>query len=145
MAYTSKNEHAVSEVVSVILLIAVTVILAAIIAAFVFSFIGGLQKGNIAAATISRVNGSYVSVTFAGGQGTGSVTVINWTINGAAPATYINGTSVTPGMQDHPSNNGILNIGSVALLAASSPGKDRVIGVSVYSDGSKQVILDTTI
>jgi archaeal type IV pilus assembly protein PilA len=145
MAYTSKNEHAVSEVVSVILLIAVTVILAAVIAAFVFSMVGNLQKGNVAAATISRVNGSFVSVTFAGGQGTGSVAMINWTVNGAAPVTYINGTSVTPGMQNQPSTGGILNVGSFALLAASSPGKDRVVGVAAYSDGSQQVILDTTI
>jgi archaeal type IV pilus assembly protein PilA len=145
MAIHKKNEHAVSEVVSVILLIAVTVILAALIAAFVFSFIGGLQKGNIAAATISRVNGSYVSVTFAGGQVTGSVAMINWTVNGAAPTTYIGGTSVTAGMQDHPSNNGILNIGSVALIAAPNPGKDHIVGAAAYSDGAIQIILDTTI
>jgi archaeal type IV pilus assembly protein PilA len=145
MAYTSKNEHAVSEVVSVILLIAVTVILAALIATFVFSFIGGLQKGNVAAATISRVNGSYVSVTFVGKQGSGSVAVINWTVNGAAPLTYINGTSVTPGMQNQPSTGGILNVGSVALLAANSTGTDHMIGVAVYTDGSQQVILDKTL
>ncbi|MEN6443389.1 MAG: type IV pilin N-terminal domain-containing protein [Methanoregula sp.] len=145
MAFHKKDEHAVSEVVSIILLVAVTIILAAVIAAFVFSMAGNLERGNIAAATISRVNGSYVSVTFAGGQGTGSVAMINWTVNGAAPATYINGAIATPGMQDHPSDNGFLNIGSVALLAAHGPGTDHVVGAAVYSDGSIQIILDKTI
>ena len=56
MEYKGKNEEAVSEVVSVILLVAITVILAAVIAAFMFGMVGNLQKGKIVGATISRVN-----------------------------------------------------------------------------------------
>jgi archaeal type IV pilus assembly protein PilA len=145
MAYTGKNEDAVSEVVSVILLVAVTVILAAVIAAFVMGMVGNLQKGKVVGATISRVNGSYVTVTFIGGQSAGSVLGINWTVNGAAPATTIGGTSVTAGIQDHPASGGILSVGANAVLAASNSGKDRVIGVAVFSDGSKLVILDKTL
>ena len=89
MTVYRKKEAGISEVISVILLVAVTVILAAIIAAFVFGMVGNLQKGKVVAATISRVNGSDVSVTFAGGQSAGSVVGINWTVNGVAPATYI--------------------------------------------------------
>jgi len=140
-----KNEKAISEVISVILLVAVTVILAAIITAFVFGMVGNLQKGKVAMATISRVNGSDVSVTFVGGQSAGSVVGINWTVNGVAPVTYIGGTLATNGMQDHPASGGILNIGANAMLTASNSGKDRVIGVAVFSDGSKLVILDKTI
>jgi len=145
MAYTNNNDDAISEVISVILLVAVTVILAAIIAAFVFGLVGNLSKGKVVAATISRVNGSDVSVTFAGGQNAGSVVGINWTVNGAAPATTIGGTSVTAGLQDRPASGGILNVGANAVLSASNSGKDRVIGVAVFSDGSKLVILDKTI
>jgi flagellin-like protein len=140
-----KNEEAVSEVVSVILLVAITVILAAVIAAFMFGMVGNLQKGKIVGATISRVNNSYVTVTFIGGQNAGSVLGINWTVNGAAPATYIGGTSVTAGIQDHPASGGILSVGANALLSATNSGKDRVIGVAVFSDGSKLVILDKTL
>jgi archaeal type IV pilus assembly protein PilA len=121
------------------------VILAAIIAAFVMGMAGNLSKGKVAMSTISRVNGSSVSVTFAGGQNAGSVVGINWTVNGAAPATTIGGTVVSPGIQDHPASGGILSVGANALLSASNPGKDRVIGVAVFSDGSKLVILDKTL
>lgn len=145
MAHKNKNEDALSEVISVILLIAVSVILAAVIASFAFGMAGNMQKGKIVAATISRVSGSSVSVMFAGGQNAGSVTAINWTVNGAAPATTINGTIVTPGLQDRPTTGGILNVGAKAVLAASNSGKDRVIGVAVFSDGSKLVILDKTL
>jgi flagellin-like protein len=145
MVYKSNNEEAISEVISVILLVAVTVILAAIIAAFAFGLVGNLQKGKVAMSTISRVNGSFVSVTFVGGQNAGSVVAINWTVNGVAPVTYIGGTLATSGLQDRPASGGILNVGANALLAASNSGKDRVIGVAVFSDGSKLVILDKTI
>ena len=67
------------------------------------------------------------------------------TVNSAAPATYIGGTSVTAGIQDHPASGGTLSVGANALLAASNSGKDRVIGVAVFSDGSRLVILDKTI
>ena len=103
MVFPRNHEKAVSEVVSVIILVAVTVILAAIIGAFVFGRVGNLQKGKVVAATISRVNGSYVSVTFDGGQNAGSVVGINWTVNGAVPASiYIGGVLSASGIQDHP-------------------------------------------
>ena len=145
MVYHKKNERAISEVVSVILIIAVTVILAAIIMAYVMGMAGNLQKGKIVAATITRVNGSLVSVTFVGGQNAGSVVGINWTVNGVAPAATISGVAATAGVQDHPSSGGILSIGANAILTATNPGKDRVIGVAAFTDGSKQIILDKTI
>jgi len=145
MAVNRKNDRAISEVMSVILLVAVTVILAAIIAAYVMGMAGNLQKGKIVAATISRVNGSLVSVTFVGGQNAGSVVGINWTVNGVAPATTIGGTSVMAGLQDRPASGGILKVGANAVLSASNSGKDRVIGVAIFTDGSKLVILDKTL
>jgi len=100
----------------------------------VFGLVGNIHGGKIVASTITRANGSYVSVTFAGGQNAGSVTGINWTVNGAAP-----------GIQDHPANGGVLVVGANAYLAAPNPGKDRVIGVVVFTDGSKQIIIDKTL
>ena len=67
------------------------------------------------------------------------------TVNGVAPVTTINGPVATPRLQDHPASGGSLKGGASALLSASSAGKDRVIGVAVFSDGSKLVILDKTI
>ena len=140
-----KNDDAISEVVSTILLVAITVLLAAVVVAFVMGMTGNMQKGKIATSTISRVNGSYVTVTFVGGQNAGSVLGINWTVNGGAPVTWISGSEVTAGIQDHPASGGILSIGANALLAAPDPGNDRVLGTAVFSDGSQQVILDKTL
>jgi flagellin-like protein len=142
LARCKTREDAISEVVSTILLVAITVILAAVIVAFVMSMTSNMQKGKIAASTIERVNGSFVSVTFEGGQNAGSVIGINWTVNGGAPSTWINGISASAGIQDHPSQGGILSVGANALLSAPDSGRDRVIGVAVFSDGSQQVILD---
>jgi len=144
-AVCKRKEDAISEVVSTILLVAITVILAAVIVTFVMGMTSNMQKGKIATSTISRVNGSFVTVTFVGGQNAGSVIGINWTVNGAAPVTWIGGSSATAGIQDHPASGGILSIGANALLAAPDSGKDRVMGIAVFTDGSQQVILDKTI
>jgi len=125
--------------------VAVTVILAAIIGAFVFGLIGNIHGGKVVASTITRVNDSYVSTTFAGGQNAGSVTEINWTVGGNPAMIYIGDISNTNGIQDQPSSGGILSIGSNAFISASNPGKDRVIGVVVFTDGSKQIIIDKTL
>ena len=55
MAFTKKNEDAVSPVIGVILMVAITVILAAVIAAFVFGMAGNIQKSKVVAATASRI------------------------------------------------------------------------------------------
>jgi len=145
MSIHRKNENGISEVVSTILLVAVTVILAVIIGAFVFGLVGNIHGGKIVASTIERIDGSYVSVTFAGGQNANSVTRINWTVGGAPATIYINGTSNTNGIQDQPANGGILSVGANALIYAPDSGKDRVIGVVVFTDGSKQIIIDKTL
>jgi len=145
MTVCRKNENGISEVMSTILLVSVTVILAAIIAAFVFGLVGNIHGGKIATSTITRMNGSYVSVTFAGGQNAGSVTGINWTVGGNPATIYAGGTSNTNGIQNQPASGGILSVGANALISATNPGKDRVIGVAVFTDGSKQIILDKTL
>ncbi|MEN6443385.1 MAG: hypothetical protein ABFC71_06520 [Methanoregula sp.] len=67
-------------------------------------------------------------------------------VNGAVPAsTYIGGTLVANGIQDRPASGGILKVGANAVLSASNSGKDRAIGVAMFSDGSNRVILDKTI
>ena len=145
MTICRKNENGISEVMSTILLVSVTVILAAIVCAFAFGLVGNIHGGKVATSTITRTNSTFVTVIFAGGQNAGSVTAINWTVNGAAPTIYMNGTSYTGGVQNVPASGGILSVGATALRPASSPGKDRVIGVAVFTDGSKQIILDKTI
>ncbi|MGA7628303.1 MAG: archaellin/type IV pilin N-terminal domain-containing protein [Methanoregula sp.] len=139
-----KKENAISEIVSTILLVGITVLLAVVVIIFAMGMTANMQKGKIATSTIERVNGSFVSVTFEGSQA-GSVIGINWTVNGFAPSTWIGGTSTTAGIQDHPSYGRVLSPGANALLSAPDYGKDRVLGIAVFSDGSQQVILDKTL
>ena len=54
MAFTRKNDEAVSPVIGVILMVAITVILAAVIAAFVFGMAGNISKTKVVAVTARR-------------------------------------------------------------------------------------------
>jgi len=147
MAFTKKNEEAVSPVIGVILMVAITVILAAVIAAFVFGMAGNIQKTKVVAATESRVNSSFVTVTYQGGQDAGTMGSIAFTVDG---------TNVTPvqcGQNTCDANNGlqptspatVLPVGASALIPASNPGKNHVVGVGTFTDGATQVIVDTTL
>ncbi len=149
MAFTKKNEEAVSPVIGVILMVAITVILAAVIAAFVFGMAGNIQKTKVVAATESRVNSSYISSTYQGGQDSGSLQGISWTANGANATATCNtaGTDIGTGDADNyvygTGTNGILPIG--ALMYIEAPSNSHIIGLGQFSDGSTQVIIDTTI
>jgi len=144
MAFTRKNEEAVSPVIGVILMVAITVILAAVIAAFVFGMAGNIQKTKVVAATEKRINSTYVTATFQGGQDAGSLVSINWSVDGSLGTVYIPASS-TGGLQATPATNGILNVGSVVVIPASNPGKNHIVGIGTFVDGSNQVIVDTTL
>jgi flagellin-like protein len=124
MAFTKKNEEAVSPVIGVILMVAITVILAAVIAAFVFGMAGNVKSTKVVVYTADRPTTGTVRVTCAGGQDIGSLTSVAW--GGAAVNSGTIGTTV----------------GSFATtdLAANS----RLILVGTFSDGSQQILLDKT-
>jgi flagellin-like protein len=146
MAFTRKNEEAVSPVIGVILMVAITVILAAVIAAFVFGMAGNIQKTKVVAATMHRVNSSYVTSTYQGGQDSGSLNGIAWTVNGGNITVTAGGATVGTGNSVnyvYSSSGGSLPIGTLITIPASS--NSHVIGLGVFSDGSTQVIIDTTL
>ena len=130
MAFTRKNEEAVSPVIGVILMVAITVILAAVIAAFVFGMAGNIQKTKIVSVTLSRPNATAVVSTFQGGQDAASVMSINWSANGGAVSQQVVGTTSLP-------------VGNTFTLLASA--NSHVVGVASFSDGTQQVIYDSTI
>jgi flagellin-like protein len=72
MAFTRKDEEAVSPVIGVILMVAITVILAAVIAAFALNMPGEIQKTKIVSVTLTRLNATAVTSTFDGGPNAGS-------------------------------------------------------------------------
>jgi flagellin-like protein len=136
MAFTKKNEEAVSPVIGVILMVAITVILAAVIAAFVFGMAGNIQKTKVVSFTLSRVSATNVSVTFQGGQDAGSVINITFT----SPT----GLNVPLSMGVPAGGTTALSVGSTLTLTPV-PANSHMVGVAYFNDGSTQVVTDTTI
>jgi len=150
MVITRKNEDAVSPVIGVILMVAITVILAAVIAAFVFGMAGNIQKTKVVAATEYRANSSYVIVTYKGGQDAGTLGGIAFQVDGTNATIYTGGAATTgtgSSVNEMIGASGatVLPVGSSATIKATSPGKNYVVGIGVFTDGTTQVIVDTTL
>ena len=153
MAFTRKNEDAVSPVIGVILMVAITVILAAVIAAFVFGMAGNIQKTKVVATTIARPNSSGVIVTYQGGQDAGSLQGLAFTVNGGnvtsgQPATggwnWLGGNAPATGVsQISPVSGNTLPIGSSVFFKA--PTSSQIVILGVFNDGTTQVLLQQTL
>ena len=135
MAFTKKNDEAVSEVISVILIIAVTLVLAAIIAALVFGVGSNVPKSKIAEVGLSRDAGtpSTVTAVFHGGKDAASVTNISFQI----------GNVDKGGMCMTGSCTGIKVGCQTFILSVTKP--STVTAVGSFSDGTKQVLLQQSI
>ena len=130
----TKDEEAVSPVIGVILMVAITVILAAVIAAFVFGMGGSLKKQYVVACTVTQ-NGSNVDVTYQGGADASSLLELNVTIGG----TLHQGS----GVFGSATGTTALDPGAFKTFTGATSGRDHVIIVGRFSDGTKQVIIDT--
>ena len=147
MAFTKKNEEAVSPVIGVILMVAITVILAAVIAAFVFGMAGNITKTKIVAATMQRPNATAIVVTYAGGQDAASLIALNFSVNGASP---LKATISTPPAGTNTIDGGLILLGTTSMpvgasIAIPAATNSNVVVTGVFSDGSTQVILQNTI
>ena len=150
MAFTRKNDEAVSPVIGVILMVAITVILAAVIAAFVFGMSGNISKTKIVAVTTQQPDGQYISTTYQGGQDAGTFsygTVVITAANGAV-VNYNNISTAVYGLAGTPNSNGLTkSVGSSVVAKALTPtgfsGQDHVVATGTFSDGTVQVLLDT--
>ena len=126
MAFTKKNEEAVSPVIGVILMVAITVILAAVIAAFVFGMAGNVGKTKVIAITAQRPSVTSVTVTNMGGPDVGSLKSMSVT----GDTGFVGGTlGVTTG--------------KTKTYTTTITGKNRVLVTGTFLDDSSQVLLDT--
>jgi FlaG/FlaF family flagellin (archaellin) len=131
-------------------MVAITVILAAVIAAFVFGMAGNIQKTKVVAATVVRPNSSGVIVTYQGGQDAATLVGINFTVGGAQATlqtTAPTGTTIIgPGTSSIVTNGATpaFPVGA-AIYISNAPTNSHVVGVGDFSDGTTQVILDTTL
>jgi len=142
MKHTHKNDEAVSPVIGVILMVAITVILAAVIAAFVFGMAGDIQRNKIVAATAQQPDATSIIVTYQGGQDSSTCDSIKFDVTPAAgPAMNITISGI--------GDPAIVPVGSAHTFKAVSPnsfsGKDHVVAIAHFTDGSSQVVMDNTI
>lgn len=124
-----ENEDAVSPVIGVILMVAITVILAAVIAAFVFGMSGNVDTQKMVAATATQ-QGTSIVVTYQGGADYLSVTNLTVTV-----------TNSTGGTENE-SINGTPEVGWSCTFNGTE-GRDHIVVVAKFADGSSQVVLDT--
>jgi flagellin-like protein len=137
MAFT-KNDEAVSPVIGVILMVAITVILAAVIAAFVFGMAGNIQKTHVVSVTLTRASPTSVNALFQGGQDASALTNVSFTVDGAPDK----GWFANAGVNSNPPS--VIAIGcTTAIATTTSP--SHIIGIATFNDGSKQIVIDTTI
>jgi len=146
MAFTKKNEEAVSPVIGVILMVAITVILAAVIAAFVFGMAGNIQKTKVVAVTLSRPNVSGVYISDAGGQDAASLIAFNVSANGNAATIPVAPTGMKAG---DATGSLVLNTGYTSVpvgttFYAQVGTGSHIIVVGTFADATSQILLDTT-
>ena len=142
MAFTRKNDEAVSPVIGVILMVAITVILAAVIAAFVFGMSGNISKTKTVALTVQKIDSGTISIVNNGGQDGASLVSINATTNPAMTA--CNGAAATFCLV----TGSPVPVGTTMRVTNGTTGysaKTSVIVVGTFNDGSQQVLLDTTV
>ena len=144
--YGKGSEDAVSPVIGVILMVAITVILAAVIAAFVFGMAGNVQKTRTVAVTAMKNTSGYTITNNGGNDASALSSFPNWTIGG----TELYG--VTPNTNLIPTGKLGTGIGSTSYIPASqtpagvtSGAQQRIIVVAQFTDGTTQVVLDTSI
>jgi flagellin-like protein len=125
------NEDAVSPVIGVILMVAITVILAAVIAAFVFGMAGNVQKTRVVSVTTEQTNATALVCTFHGGQDSSSVSFVGCgVIPQGSTGQAINVWMVNP------------TVGSMVTNNNATAGRDHIMVVATFTDGTQQVIGD---
>lgn len=142
-----KNEDAVSPVIGVILMVAITVILAAVIAAFVFGMTGNVQSTKNIAVTAKQV-GTDAVVTYQGGADQASVQylIVKW----KGIDNYSLNTGTTTGTTEtKPTTATVDNykpsVGHVMKFGGADGNANPIVVIAHFSDGSEQVVLDTTV
>jgi flagellin-like protein len=122
------NEHAVSPVIGVILMVAVTVILAAVIAAFVFGLAGSVSSTKVVAIVLKQTDSTNFTLMNYGGQDAGSLSSIK----------------VLGDLKTSPGSLGITVGSSKSYETSAGIGTKYIIVTGVFNDGTEQVLLDAS-
>jgi flagellin-like protein len=145
MAFTKKNDEAVSPVIGVILMVAITVILAAVIAAFVFGMAGNITKTKVVAMTAAKNDATHITVMNQGGQDQSALSWVNVSTHTvAATSCTAPATFMAPGANCYLSTPAV-GATVQAVTTGSYSGRIEVTAVGGFNDGTTQVLLDTYI
>ena len=139
-----ENEEAVSPVIGVILMVAITVILAAVIAAFVFGMTGNVQTTKNVAVTVGQ-NANNIVLTYQGGADADTLDYLKVTIQPNGQTAVTNVTTGSDGTFAATGTGGSgLEVGAVMQFGGvATTGRDHVVVVGHFADGTDQVVLDT--
>lgn len=122
----------------IVIFVAVTIILSAVIAAFVFGMAGTISETKVVAVTAQQPDSNHIMVTYQGGADNYQLRKLETTVTDAQ------GYSMTKTMEGSWSSDPP-EVGSTITFAGSYSGKDHVVTVGEFSDGTSQVVLDTFI
>jgi len=126
------HDTALDEVMGSILMVAVTVIFATVIGATVLSLAGSMQQTRVVGVVAVRLNATFVSITYYGSDTPDQVYQLNISVNGMGPTALGSGT--TP-----------LDVGTSTMVSATAPGNDHMVVTGAFSDGTRQVVLNTMV
>ncbi len=129
------DEEAVSPVIGVILMVAIVVILAAVIAAFVFGMAGNVQTTKTVGVTVAQRDNQTMMFTFQGGKDAPSVMELTARVENAT------GNVTTGEFSPKPPKVG--DSLTVAGSTSEYTGRDHVVVIANFTDGTGQVVLDT--
>jgi FlaG/FlaF family flagellin (archaellin) len=132
----SQHSHdtAVSEVMGSILIVSVTVILAMVVGATVYGLAGSMQPTRVVGVTAVRVNATFVSITYYGSDKPDQLYWLNVSVNGGSFKTIGDFGGSTP-----------LYVGNSTMVSATAPGNDHIVVTGAFSDGTRQVVLNTMV
>ena len=113
-------------------MVAVTVIFAMLIGSTVLSLVGSMQQTRVVGVVGVRLNATFVSITYHGSDKPDQVYQLNISVNGMGPTALGSGT--TP-----------LEVGTSTMVSATAPGNDHMVVTGAFSDGTRQVVLNTMV
>ena len=132
----SRSKRGVSPVIGVILMVAATIVIAGVVMGMLGGFKTPKRTYSVAATAEQRYDGTNydIIVTFQGGPDADLVTDINVTIDSASGTNVADDSSIGT------------TVGSTKTFdgsGSSGANNDHVVVYAKFTDGSKQVILDT--
>ena len=113
-------------------MVAVTVIFAMLIGSTVLSLVGSMQQTRVVGVVAVRLNATFVTITYYGCDKADQLYGLNISINGLGTTSMGSGT--TP-----------LDVGTSTMVSATAPGNDYIVVTGAFSDGTRQVVLNTMV